>query len=119
MQGGRHADFQGKTRYLHGGVVCRTQEGRARAAQARQERDRGAAGNSSRTANHAGAGSGLVKEWNRKHSSGTEVAPGDSIMAVNGVTGDTQAMVAQIQASRTRLHLLIRGPPPPPSRAKK
>lgn len=63
--------------------------------------------------------SGLIKDWNRKHSSGTEVAPGDSIMAVNGVTGDTQAMVKQIQASNKRLHLLIRGPPPPPARSKK
>lgn len=56
---------------------------------------------------------GAVDDWNRAHKEAECVYPGDTLVAVNGFANDPQAMIAQVRAQR-RLHLLVRGPPPPP-----
>lgn len=52
---------------------------------------------------------GAVHQWNLAHAPDLEVKPGDRVMAVNGRSGDTAAMVRECRNSG-RLELRVRSP---------
>eukprot|EP00929_Paragymnodinium_shiwhaense_P016491 TRINITY_DN124891_c0_g1_i1.p1 TRINITY_DN124891_c0_g1~~TRINITY_DN124891_c0_g1_i1.p1 ORF type:complete len:270 (-),score=85.66 TRINITY_DN124891_c0_g1_i1:64-873(-) len=56
---------------------------------------------------------GAIEDWNRRNASDQWIQPGDTILAVNGVSADPQAMMQQCKGNR-KLQLRIQGPPLPP-----
>mmetsp|Transcript_113498 Transcript_113498/g.321148 ORF Transcript_113498/g.321148 Transcript_113498/m.321148 type:complete len:273 (+) Transcript_113498:179-997(+) len=61
---------------------------------------------------------GAIENWNRSRPPDQVVQPGCIIVAVNGLAGDTEAMVQQCRSQR-RLQLIVRGPPMPDAKDRK
>jgi len=64
-----------------------------------------------------GVQSGAIEDWNRRNASDKWIQPGDSIVAVNGVSADPEAMAQQCRSSKKLQMRIIGAPLPPPEEA--